>query len=60
MTEKNGQIKNGWYYHKCGRKLFKVTPDMCRINAVEYCTRCKEEFKVTVVNGVIVEQTAVI
>lgn len=36
-------VKNGWYYHKCGQKIFKVMPETVLLNHVTYCKRCKQE-----------------
>ena len=41
--EPQGHIKNGWYYHKCGQKIFKVLPETVLLNHVTYCKRCKTE-----------------
>lgn len=30
--------------------MFKVTPDMIKINSVEFCRKCKKEFKISIVN----------
>lgn len=53
--EKNGYIKDGWFYHLCGSKLFKVTDDMIKVKTPEYCKHCKEEIIVTIFNGEIIE-----
>lgn len=36
-------IKDGWYYHRCGQKIFKVLPETVLLNHVTYCKRCKQE-----------------
>jgi hypothetical protein len=36
-------VKDGWYYCKCGKKLFKVIPETKLINFVCYCSKCKTE-----------------
>ena len=36
-------VKNGWYYHKCGQKIFMVMPETVLLNHVTYCKRCKQE-----------------
>lgn len=44
-------IKNGFYYHTCGQKVFKVLPETVLINHVAYCKRCKTEHMVNIVQG---------
>lgn len=47
-------IKNGWYYHKCGQKNFKVTPDTVLINFVAYCKKCKTEYVISIANEKVI------
>ena len=44
-------IKHGWYYHKCGQKIFKVLPETVLLNHVTYCKRCKTEQIVNIYGG---------
>ena len=48
-------VKNGWYYHKCGQKIFKVLPETVLLNHVTYCKRCKTEQKVSIYCGKEIE-----
>lgn len=41
-------VKNGWYYHKCGQKIFKVLPETVLLNHVTYCKKCKSEVIVSI------------
>lgn len=53
MEEKkdnNLTIRNDTVYHNCGAMLFKITPETVIVNFPAYCTRCKKEIKVNVVN----------
>lgn len=36
-------VKDGWYYHTCGQKIFKVLPETVLLNHVTYCKRCKAQ-----------------
>lgn len=44
-------IKNGFYHHTCGQKIFKVTPKSILLNHVTYCKRCKTEHVVSILYG---------
>lgn len=48
-------IKNGWYYHRCGQKIFKVLPETVLLNHVTYCKRCKTEQIVSIYGGKEIE-----
>lgn len=53
-----GFIRGNWFYcNKCGHKLFRVTPDMVKINVPEYCKICKEEFLITIVNEQVIDDS---
>lgn len=48
-------VKNGWYYHRCGQKIFKVLPETVLLNHVTYCKRCKTEQIVSIYGGKEIE-----
>lgn len=52
-------VKNGWYYHKCGQKIFKVLPETVLLNHVTYCKRCKTEQKVSIYCGKEIDKYAI-
>lgn len=43
-------IKNGFYYCRCGKKLFKVLPQTVLLNHVAYCKKCKTEWVISIYN----------
>lgn len=44
-------IKNGFYYCRCGQKIFKILPTTVLINHVAYCKKCKTEQIVSIINS---------
>lgn len=47
----NGYIKDGFFYHSCGNKLFRIAPNAVIVNHIAYCTKCKAEIKVTILDS---------
>jgi hypothetical protein len=47
----NSVIKDGFYYCRCGQKIFKVLPETVLLNHVAYCKKCKTEQLVSIVYG---------
>lgn len=52
---KNGYIKNDFFYHSCGHKIFKFAPNSVIINHIAYCSNCKEELSVTIFEGNLIK-----
>lgn len=53
--EITGYIKNGYFYHTCGRKIFKVLPESVLINFSAFCPKCKKEFVISIVNDELIQ-----
>ncbi len=52
--KENLTIRNDTLYHDCGARLLKLKPDTVLVNFPAYCTRCKMEIPVNVINEKIV------
>lgn len=50
----NLTIRNDVLYHECGARLLNLKPDTVLVNFPAYCTRCKTEIPVNVINEKIV------
>lgn len=42
-------VKDGWYYCRCGKKLYKLRPDTEAKNFVKYCSKCKTEEVINII-----------